>query len=195
MGCSSLNRRWLRRRMEKRATATYCLQSAQFKLHSSRTMTGRCRSWPKTPQDETMLISLKTLVERTAKRQSQPVTPVLAVCAAFAAQPSVYPPEARRPDVAPLYGSVAEMANAEEERLRADFSRGRSRKRRNRTNRIYNIMNESLRDCFHRPCGYSTKAFSVVGAAFCYSPFLRYVETARMCNLERFALRKESKKC
>ena len=40
------------------------------------------------------------------KRQSQPVAPVLAVCATFAAQPSVYPPEARRPDVAPLYGSV-----------------------------------------------------------------------------------------
>ena len=44
------------------------------------------------------------------KRQSQPVAPVSAACAAFAAQPSVYPPEARRPDVALLYGSVAESA-------------------------------------------------------------------------------------
>ena len=67
------------------------------------------------------------------KRQSQPVTPVSAVCATFAAQPSVYPPEARRPNVAPTCGSVAGMPSAEEERLRADFSRGRSRKRRGRT--------------------------------------------------------------
>ena len=60
------------------------------------------------------------------------VAPVSAVCAAFAAQPSAYPPEATKPDVAPLYGSVAEMANAEEGRLQAGFSRGRSRKRRSR---------------------------------------------------------------
>ena len=58
------------------------------------------------------------------------VAPVLAVCAAFAAQPSVYPPEARRPDVAPTCGSIAGTANAEKERLQANFSRGRSRKRR-----------------------------------------------------------------
>jgi len=67
------------------------------------------------------------------KRQSQPVAPVAAVCAAFAAQPSVYQPEARRPDVAPTCGSIADTANAEKERLQADFGRGRSRKRRSRT--------------------------------------------------------------
>ena len=39
-------------------------------------------------------------------RTSRAVAPVSAICAAFAAQPSVYQPEARRPDVAPLYGSV-----------------------------------------------------------------------------------------
>lgn len=44
------------------------------------------------------------------KRQSKPVTPVSAVCAAFAAQPSAYPPEATKPDVAPLCGSIAESA-------------------------------------------------------------------------------------
>ena len=79
-----------------------------------------------------MPILLKTQVDRTAKTPVTPVAPVSAVCAAFAAQPSAYPPEVRKPDVAPLYGSVAEMANAEEERLRTDFSRGRSRKRRGR---------------------------------------------------------------
>ena len=61
------------------------------------------------------------------------VAPVSALCAAFAAQPSTYPPEAPKPDVAPTCGSVAGIASAEEERLRADFSRGRSRKRRSRT--------------------------------------------------------------
>ena len=60
------------------------------------------------------------------------VAPVSAVCAAFAAQPSVYQPEARRPDVAPVCGSVAEMANAEEGCLQAAFGRGRSRKRQSR---------------------------------------------------------------
>ena len=79
---------------------------------------------------------MQKLTEDAARRKYadfiEPVAPVSAVCAAFAAQPSVYPPEARRPDVAPPCGSVAEMANAEEERLRADFSRGRSRKRRSR---------------------------------------------------------------
>ena len=79
-----------------------------------------------------MLILLRTQVDRTDKTPVTPVAPVSAVCAAFAAQPSAYPPEARRPDVAPLYGSVAEMVNAEERRLQAAFGRGRSRKRRSR---------------------------------------------------------------
>ena len=35
------------------------------------------------------------------------VAPVSAVCAAFAAQPSVYTPSARKPDVAPVCGSAA----------------------------------------------------------------------------------------
>ena len=33
------------------------------------------------------------------------VAPVLAVCAAFAVQPSAYPPEASKPDVAPTCGT------------------------------------------------------------------------------------------
>ena len=60
------------------------------------------------------------------------VAPVSAVCAAFAAQPSTYPPEAPKPDVAPPCGSVAETASAEEDRLRAVFGGERSRKRRSR---------------------------------------------------------------
>ena len=66
-------------------------------------------------------------------RRLHTVTPVSAVCAAFWTQPSAYPPEATKPDVAPVCGSVAEMANAEKERLQANFGRGRSRKRRSRT--------------------------------------------------------------
>ena len=42
------------------------------------------------------------------------VTPVSAVCAAFAAQPSAYPPKAPKPDVAPPCGSVRQSCNAEE---------------------------------------------------------------------------------
>ena len=60
------------------------------------------------------------------------VAPVSAVCAVFAAQPSAYPPEAAKPDVAPTCRSVAEMASAEGNRLRAAFGGERSRKRRGR---------------------------------------------------------------
>ena len=55
--------------------------------------------------------------------------PVSAVCAAFAAQPSTYPPEAPKPDVAPPCRNVAKAASTEENRLRAGFGGGRSRKR------------------------------------------------------------------
>jgi len=65
-------------------------------------------------------------------RTSRAVAPVSAVCAAFAAQPSTYPPEAPKPDVAPTCGGVAGMASAEGKRLRAVFGGGKSRKRRSR---------------------------------------------------------------
>ena len=79
-----------------------------------------------------MPILLKTQVERTAKTPVTPVAPVSAVCAVFTAQPSAYSPSTRKPDVAPTCGIVAGTANAEKERLQANFSRGRSRKRRSR---------------------------------------------------------------
>ena len=60
------------------------------------------------------------------------VAPVSAVCAAFAAQSSVYPPSTRKPDVAPTCGSVAETANEEGRHLWAAFGGERSRKRRGR---------------------------------------------------------------
>ena len=66
-------------------------------------------------------------------RTSRAVAPVSAVCAAFRTQPSAYPPEATKPDVAPPCGSVAGTASAEEDRLRAVFGGGKSRKRRGRT--------------------------------------------------------------
>ena len=52
-----------------RQTTKGLIQSAQFKLHSSRTMTGRCRSWTRTRRDENMPILFKTQVKRTAKTQ------------------------------------------------------------------------------------------------------------------------------
>ena len=65
--CSSQSRRKLQQRMEKHAAAICYSQSDRFKRRSSRTMTGRCRSWMRTLQGESMQISLKTQAERTAK--------------------------------------------------------------------------------------------------------------------------------
>ena len=61
------------------------------------------------------------------------VAPVSAVCAVFRIQPSAYPPRATKPDVAPLCGSVAGTASAEEDRLRAVSGKEQSCKRRSRT--------------------------------------------------------------
>ena len=47
--------------------ATCCSPSDRFKRRSSRTMTGRCRSWMRTWQRGNMPILLKTQIERTAK--------------------------------------------------------------------------------------------------------------------------------
>ena len=66
------------------------------------------------------------------KRQSQPVAPVLAVCAAFAAKPSAYSPSTRKPDVAPPCGSFGESgkhrANIRgKQPLRPEHSKGQNR--------------------------------------------------------------------
>ena len=42
------------------------------------------------------------------------VAPVSAVCAAFTTQPSAYPPEAAKPDVAPMCGSVRQSYSTED---------------------------------------------------------------------------------
>ena len=47
--------------------ATCCSQSDRFKRCSSRTMTGSCRSLPRTQQGENILILLRTQVDRTDK--------------------------------------------------------------------------------------------------------------------------------
>lgn len=63
---------------------------------------------------------------------SRTVAPVSAVCAAFTTQPSAYPPEATKPDVAPVCGSFTGTAGTEGNRLQAACGGGRSRKRRGR---------------------------------------------------------------
>ena len=60
------------------------------------------------------------------------VAPVSAICAAFRTQPSAYPPEATKPDVAPVCGSFTGTAGTEGNRLQAACGGGRSRKRRSR---------------------------------------------------------------
>ena len=47
------------------------------------------------------------------------VAPVSALCAAFRTQPSAYPPEATKPDVAPVCGSFTGTAGTEGNRLQA----------------------------------------------------------------------------
>ena len=44
---------------------------------------------------------------------SRAVAPVSALCAAFLTQPSEYPPEATKPDVAPVCGSVRQSYSTE----------------------------------------------------------------------------------
>ena len=46
-------------------------------------------------------------------RTSRAGAPVSAVCAAFRTQPSAYPPEATKPDVAPTCGSVWQSYSTE----------------------------------------------------------------------------------
>ena len=60
------------------------------------------------------------------------VAPVSALCAAFRTQPSAYPPEATKPDVAPVCGSFTGTAGTEGNRLQAACGGGRSRKRQGR---------------------------------------------------------------
>ena len=65
-------------------------------------------------------------------RTSRAVAPVSAICAAFRTQPSAYPPEATKPDVAPVCGSFTGTAGTEGNRLQAACGGGRSRKRQGR---------------------------------------------------------------
>ena len=65
-------------------------------------------------------------------RTSRAVAPVSAICAAFRTQPSAYPPEATKPNVAPVCGSFTGTAGTEGNRLQAACGGGTSRKRRGR---------------------------------------------------------------
>ena len=65
-------------------------------------------------------------------RTSRAVAPVSAICAAFLTQPSEYPPEATKPDVAPTCGSVWQSYSTEAGAPAGGFRRRRSRKRRGR---------------------------------------------------------------
>ena len=52
------------------------------------------------------------------------VAPVSAVCAAFRTQPSAYPPNTRKPDVAPTCGSVRQSYSTEAGAPAGGFRRG-----------------------------------------------------------------------
>ena len=97
---------------------------------------------------------------------SRAVAPVSAVCAAFAAQPSVYTPSARKSDVAPPCRSVAGTASAEEDRLRAGFGGGRSRKRQGGKARQEKRLGAFLRQSVHF-CPQCGQFRAVKTALFC----------------------------
>ena len=92
------------------------------------------------------------------------VAPVSAVCAAFRAQPSAYPPEAAKPNVAPTCGGVAETANAEEASLQAASGRKQSRKRRRQEKRLGAFLRQPVHFC--PQCG---QFWAVKTALFCDS--------------------------
>ena len=77
-----------------------------------------------------MLILLRTQVERTAKAPIPACHARVGSLCDFQDTVERVPTGNPKPDVAPMCGSVAENANAEEERLRAAFGGGTSRKRR-----------------------------------------------------------------
>ena len=69
------------------------------------------------------------------KHHSHAVAPVSAVCAAFAAQPGAYPPEAQKPDVAPTCGRTGNSTKAQCSgfgRKRKCGNRGKHRNGQNR---------------------------------------------------------------
>ena len=74
------------------------------------------------------------------KRQSQPVAPVSAVCAAFRTQPSAYPPSTRKPDVAPPCGSFGESGKHRANTRGKQPLRPKRPKEQNRT--ILNVVAE-----------------------------------------------------
>ena len=66
-GCLSQSRCKLQQRMVASEMAIYASPSDQFNSRSNRTMTGKCRSLPRTQQGGNMLILLRTQVDRTDK--------------------------------------------------------------------------------------------------------------------------------
>ena len=110
--------RWAYRR---RAPTNFCMRMVSHRFGSAAGWSCRRSSFVREAHMKNKYLSAR-------------VSRVSRLCPIFRAQPGAYPPEARRPDVAPTCGSVAGMPSAEENRLRVAFSRGRSRKRRSRIN-------------------------------------------------------------
>ena len=77
-----------------------------------------------------MPVSLKTQAERTAKTPIPACRARVGGLCGFRGTAERVPTGNPKPDVAPPCGSVAETASAEEDRLRAVFGGGMSRKRR-----------------------------------------------------------------
>ena len=90
------------------------------------------------------------------------VAPVSAVCAAFAAQSSAYPPEATKPNVAPVCGSVRQSYNAEAEAPAGGFWRRAKPQAAEQEKRLGAFLRQPVHVC--PQCG---QFWAVKTALFC----------------------------
>ena len=84
------------------------------------------------------------------------VAPVSAVCAAFTAQPSAYPPENPKPDVAPVCGSAAKRKKEAEMSMEFYCEEFPTEQNGKPVQTLKDLLEACPEDCFHfmTPFGY-----------------------------------------
>ena len=92
------------------------------------------------------------------------VAPVSAVCAAFRTQPSAYPPEATKPDVAPTCGSVWQSYSTEAGAPAGGFRRRNEPQAAKQEKRLGAFLRQPIHFC--PQCG---QFWAIKTALFCES--------------------------
>lgn len=90
------------------------------------------------------------------------VAPVSAVCAAFRTQPSAYPPNTRKPDVAPTCGSVRQSYSTEAGAPAGGFRRREKPRAAKQEKRLGAFLRQPIHFC--PQCG---QVWAVKTALFC----------------------------